>query len=248
MQPVVHTIFDHVCSRGASTRPRRAGDRRVWLCMTVTLYVGLIGSVSTRNPPTLTEGEHMQRKTFGKTMQSLMAVGTLLSALAMFACGGDNDTKDVNVTVDVTNTTVAAVEAVPLTIPNGQVFTPALTGAVTLTFNTINTFTLVGSAGSAATGSVTYTPPACEFVVRDAGSLISTPAILIVPACHLLVNARNVEVGGDPVSGTVTLSLSGASGTVNSNPVTAQVLLDVDGLLFVNNPVTGATVSMGVRP
>ena len=105
----------------------------------------------------------MQRKTFGKTMQSLMAVGTLLSALAMFACGGDNDTKDVNVTVDVTNTTVAAVEAVPLTIPNGQVFTPALTGAVTLTFNTINTFTLVGSAGSAATGSVTYTPPACEF-------------------------------------------------------------------------------------
>jgi hypothetical protein len=190
----------------------------------------------------------MQRKTFGKTMQSLMAVGTLLSALAMFACGGDNDTKDVNVTVDVTNTTVAAVEAVPLTIPNGQVFTPALTGAVTLTFNTINTFTLVGSAGSAATGSVTYTPPACEFVVRDAGSLISTPATLIVPACHLLVNARNDEVGGDPVSGTVTLALSGASGTVNSNPVTAQVLLDVDGLLFVNNPVTGAPVSMGVRP
>jgi hypothetical protein len=73
-------------------------------------------------------------------------------------------------------------------------------------------------------------------------------AILTVPSCSLLVTANDVEVGGDPVNGTVTLSLSGASGTVNSDPVTAQVFLDVDDLLFVKNPVTGASVSMGVRP
>ena len=190
----------------------------------------------------------MQRETFGTAVRSLVAVGTLVSAFAMFACGGDSDTKDVNVTVGLTNATVAAVQAVPLTIPNGQVFTPAITGAVTLTFNTANTFTLVGSAGIAATGVVTYTPPACEFDVRVPGNLIPRPAILTVPACNLLVNARDVEVGGDPVSGTVTLSLSGASGPVNSNAVTAQVLLEADDFVFVTNPVTGAPVSMGVNP
>ena len=47
-------------------------------------------------------------------------------------------------------------QAVPLTIPNGQVFTPAITGTVTLTFTTVNTFTLGGSAGIGATGVVTY--------------------------------------------------------------------------------------------
>jgi hypothetical protein len=50
------------------------------------------------------------------------------------------------------------------------------------------------------------------------------------------------------VSGTVTLSLSSASGTVSSNAVTEQVLLDVDDFLFVTNPVTGTPVSMGVKP
>jgi hypothetical protein len=44
----------------------------------------------------------------------------------MFACGGDSDTKNVSVTVGVTNSTVVAVQAVPLTIPNGQVFTPGV--------------------------------------------------------------------------------------------------------------------------
>jgi hypothetical protein len=189
----------------------------------------------------------MQRETFGTAVRSLVAVGTLVSAFAMFACG-DSDTKDVNVTVGLTDSTIAAVQAVPLTIPNGQVFTPTITGAVTLTFNTANTFTLVGSVGIAATGVVTYTPPACVFDVRVPGSLIPAPALLTVPACNLLVNARDVEVGGDRVSGTVTLALSSTSGTVNSNPVTAQVLLDVDDLLFVVNPVTGAPVNMGVTP
>jgi len=190
----------------------------------------------------------MQRGTFGKAMRHLVAIGTLVTALAMFACGGDSDTKDVSVTVGLTNSTVVAVQAVPLTIPNGQVFTPAITGTVTLTFNTVNTFTLGGSAGIAATGVVTYTPPACEFDVRVPGSLLSRPVILTVSACNLLVNARDVEVGGDPVSGTVTLSLRSASGTVSSNAVTEQVLLDVDDFLFVTNPVTGDVVSMGVKP
>jgi hypothetical protein len=195
----------------------------------------------------------MQSKTFGKAMQFLVAVGTLVSAFALVACGG-SDTKDVNVTVGLTNSTVAVVQGQPLTIPDGQVFTPAITGEVTLTFNSPNTFTLVGSGGATATGVVTYSSTSgasvgsCQFDVRAPGGLISMAAILTVPSCSLLVTANDVEVGGDPVNGTVTLSLSGASGTVNSDPVTAQVFLDVDDLLFVKNPVTGASVSMGVRP
>jgi hypothetical protein len=195
----------------------------------------------------------MQSKTFGKAMQFLAAVGTLVSAFALVACGG-SDTKDVNVTVGLTNSTVAVVQGQPLTIPDGQVFTPAITGEVTLTFNSPNTFTLVGSGGVTATGVVTYSSTSgasvgsCQFDVRAPGGLISTAAILTVPSCSLLVTANDVEVGGGPVNGTVTLSLSGASGTVNSAPVTAQVFLDVDDLLFVKNPVTGASVSMGVRP
>jgi uncharacterized protein YbcC (UPF0753/DUF2309 family) len=88
----------------------------------------------------------MQRRIFGEVMRHLVAIGTLVTALAMSACGGDSDTKDVSVTVGLTNSTVVAVQAVPLTIPNGQVFTPAITGTVTLTFNTVNTSTIPAEA------------------------------------------------------------------------------------------------------
>lgn len=135
----------------------------------------------------------MQRGTFGKAMRHLVAIGTLVTALAMFACGGDSDTKDVSVTVGLTNSTVVAVQAVPLTIPNGQVFTPAITGTVTLTFNTVNTFTLGGSAGIAATGVVTYTPPACEFDVRVPGSLLSRPVTCTPPYLYAYCSTERTE-------------------------------------------------------
>ena len=146
----------------------------------------------------------MQRRTFGKAMRYLVAVGTLVSSLAMFACGG-SDTQAVFAAVPLTDSTVAAVQAVPLSFPNGPVFSPAITGAVTLTFNSTNTFTLVGSAGIAATGVVTYSPPSCTFDVQVPGGLIPAAALLTVPTCKLLVNANNVEVGGDTLIGTVTL-------------------------------------------
>src|SRR5262245_11672967 len=163
----------------------------------------------------------MQRRTFGKAMRYLMAVGTLVSGLAMLACG--DDTPDVSVAVLLTNSTAAAVQAVPLSFPNGLVFSPAITGAVTLTFTSTDTFTLVGSAGIAATGVVTYgRPPSCTFDVQVPGDLIPAAALLTVPTCLLRVDAKNVEVGGNTVTGTVTLLLSGAAGTGNSNAVTAQ--------------------------
>jgi hypothetical protein len=188
----------------------------------------------------------MQRRTLGKAMRSLVAVGTLVSGFAMFACGG-SDPQAVSAAVPLTTSTVAAVQAVPLSFPNGPVFSPAITGAVTLTFTSTNTFTLVGSAGIAATGVVTYGPPSCTFDVQVPGGLIPAAALLTVPTCKLLVNANNVEVGGGTVTGTVTLLLRGAAGTGNSHAVTAQVSLNGNSELFVMNPATGASVDMGIQ-
>jgi hypothetical protein len=189
----------------------------------------------------------MQRRSFGKALRYLVAVGTLLSSLVMFSCGGSDNTQAVSVAVPLTDATVAAVQAVPLTFSNGPVFSPAITGTVTLTFNSPNTFTLIGSAGTAATGVVTYGSPSCTFDVQIPGDLIPSAALLTVPTCNLLVSANNVGVGGTPVIGTVSLLLSGAAGTVNSTAVTAQVSLNGNSELFVENPATGVSVDMGVQ-
>jgi len=188
----------------------------------------------------------MQRRSIGKALRYLVAVGTLVSSLVMFACGG-SDTQAVSIAVPLTDSTVAAVQAVPLTFSNGPVFSPAITGTVTLTFNSPNTFTLAGSTGTAATGVVTYGSPSCTFDVQVPGDLIPAAALLTIPTCNLLVNANNVGVGGTPVLGTVSLLLSGAAGTVNSTAVTAQVSLNGNSELFVENPATGVSVDMGVQ-
>jgi len=188
----------------------------------------------------------MQRRSIGKALRYLVAVGTLVSSLVMFACGG-SDTQAVSIAVPLTDSTVAAVQAVPLTFSNGPVFSPAITGTVTLTFNSPNTFTLAGSTGTAATGVVTYGSPSCTFDVQVPGDLIPAAALLTIPTCNLLVNANNVGVGGTPVIGTVSLLFSGAAGTVNSTAVTAQVSLNGNSELFVENPATGVSVDMGVQ-
>ena len=188
----------------------------------------------------------MQRRNFGKALHYLVAVGTLISSLVMFACGG-SDTQAVSVAVPLTDATVTTVQTVPLTFSNGPVFSPAITGTVTLTFNSPNTFTLAGSAGTAANGMATYGSPSCTFDVQVPGDLIPAAALLTIPTCNLLVNANNVGVGGTPVLGTVSLLLSGAAGTVNSTAVTAQVSLNGNSELFVENPATGVSVDMGVQ-
>jgi len=47
------------------------------------------------------------------------------------------------------------------------------------------------------------------------------------------------------VSGSVTLSLSGGAGTVNSNALTIPVLLNNNNELFLVNP-GGQTIDMGI--
>jgi hypothetical protein len=196
-------------------------------------------------------------------MRSLVAVGTLVSAVVLGACAHGSGTT-VAATVGVTTATVVAVQTAALTFPNGRMFDPSLAGAgaVTLTFNSApqNTFTLVGTGGATATGAVTYsstsgaTVGACTFTFVTTGGLISGVGSVTIPSCSLLVTAiKNVEPGGSQVQGAVVLSFSdtagtansNAAGTVNSNAVALPVLLNGNSELFVVNPA-GQQVDMGI--
>src|SRR5262245_60041008 len=194
----------------------------------------------------------MQQGMFGTAMRYLVAVGPLVSAFAMVACGGVSN-QSVSATVGLTNATVVAVQTVAFVIPNGQLFNPSLAGAVTLTFNSTpqNTFTLVGTGGATATGVVTYgstsgaTVGSCTFTFLTTGGLISGIDSVTVPRGSLLVRANNVKPGGGQVNGPLTLSLSGGAGTVTSTAVTLPVLLNSNNELLVVNP-GGQQVDMGI--
>ena len=103
----------------------------------------------------------MQRKSLGKAMHYLVAVCALVSALAMFACGGDDDEDEVRnvvATVPVGDDTVAAVQGRTFTIANGQVFGGNVGNhPVILTFTTPRTFTMTRAAtGLSLSGTVSY--------------------------------------------------------------------------------------------
>lgn len=192
----------------------------------------------------------MQRRNLGKAMRYLVAVCALGSAFALFACSSDDDNsgtvKNVNATVPVTNSTVAAVQGVAIPIQQGQVISN-VSGQVTLTFSVVpNRFMLVNNTTNAVTvGSVQYNSGSCNFAA-DGGAFVS------VATCNLIVFANNVTVGTGQVQGTVTLVLNGpingVNVTVNSGPLTATVFLNNNDELFVVNPVTGVSVDMGIQP
>jgi hypothetical protein len=191
----------------------------------------------------------MQRRNLGKAMRYLVAVCALVSSLAMFACGGDDgggggQTFNIGATVPVRANTVAALQGQALTISNGTVFNAAIgNNPVTLTFNTSTTFTLVRgtstATGTVAYGSCTFTVTASTFAAGTGPQVGNT---VTFPTCTITVSASNVEQGGSQVSGTLTLVLSGATGSASSSPVTVNVFASATGELFVVNLTTGATV------
>ena len=193
----------------------------------------------------------MQKGTFGKAMRYLVVVGTLLSSLAMFACGGGDNNTNVSNTVGLTSSTVIGVQGVPFIIPNGQIFDPGLSGAATLTFNSANTFSLVGTAGGTASGLVSFSSPSgatvgsCTFSFQANGGLFIGLGTVTIPSCNLLITANDVEPGGGQVNGSVTLSFGVSAGTVNTNAVTIPVLLNDNSELFLVNPA-GRQVDMGI--
>ena len=203
----------------------------------------------------------MRQETFGTALRYLVAVGTLVSAVALGACTKGGSGTPLAATVGVTATTVVAVQTAALTFPTGRMFDPSLAGPVTLTFNATppNTFTLVGTGGATATGVVSYGSTSgaslgpCTFTFVTTGGLLSEVGSVTIPTCRFLVSALNVEPGGSQENGAVVLSFSdpagtatsNTAGTVNSNAVGLPVLLNDNSELFVVNPA-GQQVDMGV--
>jgi hypothetical protein len=176
-----------------------------------------------------------------------VAVCVLVSSLAMFACGGDDEEgeiKNVNATVAATTSTVPSVVGREITIANGQVFGgPVGSNPITFIFTTPTTFAL-RQGTLALAGNVSYGSNAsCTFVVTQGGG-----GALAVATCNLVVVANNVVVGTGQVSGIITLVLNNGAGiTVSSNSLNATVFLDSSCELFVVNPVTGVSVDMGIQ-
>jgi len=203
----------------------------------------------------------MRQDTFGTAMRYLVAVGTLVSAVALVACAKGGGDTTIAASVGVTTATVVAVQTAALTFPTGRMFDPSLAGPVTLTLNTTppQTFALVGTGGATATGVVSYGSTSgaslgpCTFTFVTTGGLISAVGSVTIPTCRLLVSALNVEPGGSQENGAVVLSFSDTAGTatsntvgtVNSNAVSLPVLLNDKGELFVVNPA-GQQVDMGI--
>jgi hypothetical protein len=190
----------------------------------------------------------MQRKHLSKAMHYVVAVCAIVSALAMFACGGgdnEGEVKNVVATVAADQVTVPAVQGRPFTIANGQVFGgPVGSNPITLTFTTPTTFSITRQ-GLSLVGNVTYgSNAACTFVITSGGQ-----GALNVSTCNLIVNASNVVVGTGQASGTISLVLNNNAGiTITSDALPATVFIDSDGELFVVNPVTGMSVDMGIEP
>jgi hypothetical protein len=196
----------------------------------------------------------MQRRNLGKAMHYLVVVGTLVSAFALVACGGGDDTKNVDVTVSLNTSTVAAVQGVGINIQGGQIFTGVSTGtAVTLVFSIVNAnaFTLTGPGGLTSIGLVDYdSSGACTFTVTGpVGGLVQVASVTPFSNCALAIQANEVPEDGTLVLGTLNLKLTTTGGaTVNSNPLAENVFIGNNGQLFVANPVTGVQAGMGVEP
>jgi hypothetical protein len=184
-------------------------------------------------------------------MRYLVAVGTLVSSFAMFACGGGDDTFNVTTTVPLTSNTVAAVQNVPIAILDGQLLGTAPQSAATLTFTGQNGGVLLDPNGRTAAFTVAFaqvSAGSCTFNVPVTQNFIQFQTTVTFTVCNLLnIQASNVEEGGSPVPGTLNLQLSGLPGTITSNNVNVSLVLDNNGNLSVVNPVTGANVPMGVQ-
>src|SRR5262250_2623386 len=80
-------------------------------------------SVCHRASYTYRYSRSMRQGIFGTAMRSLVAVGTLVSAVVLGACANGSGTT-LAATVGVTTATVVAVQTAALTFPNGRMFDP----------------------------------------------------------------------------------------------------------------------------
>ncbi len=204
----------------------------------------------------------MQRRNVGKAMYYLVMIVALVSAFTLVACGGDDDDNGEvrtvsNQSVPVNSSTVQAVTGQPFNFSNGSIFGSGIgtTQEATFTFTTPTTFSLT-SGNSAASGNVAF--GSCILTVTassfPAGQGPQVGTVITFTTCSFQLNAGNVTTGGTAVSGTLTLVLSGPTGSGTSrNSITVQVSILDNGTLVINGidtsvvppPTTGTTGTSG---
>jgi hypothetical protein len=194
------------------------------------------------------EGESMQRRNVGKAMSYLVAIMALISAFALVACGGDDGDDEIrtvsNQSVPVDSNNVQAAVGQQFTFSNGAIFGSGIANnqAATFTFTTPTTFSLA-SGGSTASGDVAF--GSCILTVRasnfPAGRGPQVGTVITFTTCSFQLNAGNVTTGGAAVSGTLTLILSGPTGSGTSLAITVQISILDDGTLVINGIETDIT-------
>ncbi|MGE3540324.1 MAG: hypothetical protein AB7N91_23145 [Candidatus Tectimicrobiota bacterium] len=168
----------------------------------------------------------------------------VLSVFALVGCSSDDDDEAVfdltNASVPASSATVAAVQGQAITIPAGTVFN-AGAAAVNLTFNSATTATISRTGSTSSNATVTFA--SCTFVVQAGGFI--TAGTYSFPTCNFLITANDVVQGGGSVTGTLTLFLSGPTGSVTSSPINIPVTIRTDGVILINNVVTPVDVDSG---
>jgi len=186
----------------------------------------------------------MQQTSVTRAGRYLVLGLALVSACALLACTDEaGERRDVRTTVPVTRGLITALQGQVITIPNGAIFSAEIgNNPVILLFNPANnfprntntttTFSLTRT-DAVATGTVNF--GSCDFAISEAGLGLQIGQTVAFPTCLIRVSADDVEVGGIPASGVITLVLMNAVDTVTSTPLTASVGIRTNGLLRINN-------------
>ncbi len=206
-------------------------------------------------------GQKMSQTNLGKAVRCLMAVLLVAHAFALFACGGgEAQVRNLNATPVVCNgTNITSVTGQALTFSPASVFDnhfPTSVASVTVTLTSATAFSLTSTNGGPATGTVgafgaggavtlIYTTSAYTATGATQGPLAGQTDAFT--ACSVLVTASGVEIGGDRVTATVTVTLTSSRGTVTSQTFSVQIRLAPDGTLIVVNPITGVEVFTNVN-
>lgn len=195
-------------------------------------------------------GESMQWRNVGKAMYYLVAILTLVSSLALFACGGDDDDGNIGQTrnVDATQnlgannaaTAGQLLQSLPPVTIAGNAFDPDIAGNVILDFPTPTTFTMTGGNLPAAgvSGNVSFGSCSFTFTQLNGFAGLIQNQLVTFGTCQVQITASGVTVGGGATGGTAVLILN----NFRSSTVTISVqILDNGTLVVISGGLTVTT-------
>lgn len=193
----------------------------------------------------------MQRWMVRRTMVRRMAVvGVLAGMVTVLGCADDAEEVQVaavDTIVQVTPTTVQALEGIAFAFPVGTFATPALVNqptTVRFTNTTVAPPTVtITAANGTATGTTTF--GSCRFTIT--ASTMPGVAVgqqLTASPCQYAVRTSGIAATGRATTVQILLQL----GLVPSAPQPAQVAIEpITGVVTVNNVNTGQSVAAVVE-